>query len=200
MKQRSVNLPSIEVRGNEGPVYLHCHDVVSSVLMALAAHTAADPEAIVSELQDINAVALVEARDIYVEGPSAAERVENLLLRLGSPVLEMNAGTAIQYAKRLEDAADAVSPEADRDLRHQFKLRAARQLLDVEASKVKPDAASIAQRQAMAADQMAGAAMVMRLGEAKPAFVQPPHERTENNQIPSAQDVADALINGEERS
>lgn len=172
MKPRNVNLPTIEVRGNEGPVYMHCHDVVSSVLMALAAHAAVDPEAVMSELQDISVVAACEGRDIYVEGPSADQRVENLLMRLGVPTLEMSAGVALQYAKRLEEAADAVSPEADRNLRQQFKLREAQKLL----------AESVGQGE----QREAGTAMVMRLGEAKPAFVQPPHERTENNQLPPA--------------
>lgn len=186
--KRNVNLPAIEVRGNEGPVYMNCEGVVASVLRALAAHVAANPDNLVAELQDINAVAAVEARDIYVEGPSADQRIEDLMLRLGTPTLELTAGLAIQYAQRLEEAADSVSIGADRDLRHQFKLREAQKMLSAAGFDV------------VDRPKDAGTAVVMRLGEARPAFVQPSHERTENNQIPSAQDVTDALINGEERS
>jgi hypothetical protein len=218
-----VGLPTISVQGNEPPIYLDHGGIVSSVLLTLATAATRNPEWVLGMLRDLDAVAVVEARGMSVTDRGSEDIIRAIYEVIGTPVVEMNAGQALQYAKRLEDAADSVSTEIDRSLRHQFKLREAQKLLTESAEPLKFDAASIAERQAVASGQMPGAAMVMRLGTSKPAFGQespevaaknnraqdaydslyngtPPHERTENNQIPSAQDVADALVNGEERN
>ena len=130
-QHRSVQIPEITVQGNEAPIYMDCTDVVSSIIMALA-HVAnrGDSAWLTDQLVDIHVLGQLELRGLSAQDTSAAAKIGELFEQIGTPVLELSAGTAIQYAKRLEDAADSVSSDIDKDTRYQFKLREARKLVD----------------------------------------------------------------------
>lgn len=133
-KHRSVQMPDISVQGNEAPIYMDCTAVVSSVLASLSnlVHRG-DGAWLLDQLEDIHALLGLEARGMTAADVSADAKISELLEQTGTPVLEMSAGTAIQYAKRLEDAADSVSSAIDKDTRYQFKLREARKMVEAAA-------------------------------------------------------------------
>lgn len=133
-QHRSVQMPEVMVQGNEAPIYLDCTAVVSSVIMAMA-HVAnrGDAAWLTDQLVDIYVLGQLEGRGLSAQDTSSAAKIGELFEQIGTPVLELSAGTAIQYAKRLEDAADAISNDVDRDTRYQFKLREARKLVEAAA-------------------------------------------------------------------
>lgn len=167
---RTASLPGIMVQGNEGPVYLDCESVVSSVMLALAHATTHNPEWVLDILRDMDAVAMVEARGMSVSDRGTEDILRDLYNAIGTPVLEMSAGKAITYAKRLNDAADAVSNEIDRDTRRQFRLREAQQLVSEAAAQN-----TAAQAVERTVGQETGSHNVQtlasaKLGEPRPAF------------------------------
>lgn len=130
-QHRSVQIPEITVQGNEAPIYMDCTDVVSSIIMALA-HVAnrGDAAWLADQLVDIHVLGQLEGRGLSAQDTSAAAKIQELFEQIGTPILELSAGTAIQYAKRLEDAATSVSNEIDRQTRYEFKLREARKMVE----------------------------------------------------------------------
>lgn len=158
-RHRTVQIPQVMVQGNEAPIYLDCTDVVSSVIMAMA-HVVnrGDGTWLLDQLADIHVLGALEGRGLSATDTSADGKIGELLEQVGTPVLELSAGTAIQYAKRLEEAADAVSNDIDRQTRYEFRLREARKL--VEAQGV------IDRRQSLAAPApLDGAASIKHLSE-----------------------------------
>lgn len=130
---RSVGLPSINVQGNEPPIYVDHDDIVSSVLLTLATAATRNPEWVLDMLRDLDAVAVVEARGMSVMDRGSSDIIRAIYEVIGTPVVEMGAGQALQYAKRLEDAADSVSNETDRQARAAFRLREAQKLVSAAA-------------------------------------------------------------------
>lgn len=133
-QHRSVQMPEVMVQGNEAPIYLDCTAVVSSVIMAMA-HVANRGDAgwLTDQLVDIYVLGQLEGRGISAQDTSAADKIGELFEQIGTPILELNASTAIRHAKRLEDAADSISSDIDKDTRYQFKLREARKLVEAAA-------------------------------------------------------------------
>lgn len=130
---RSVGLPAINVQGNEPPIYVDHDDIVSSVLLTLATAASRNPEWVMDMLRDLDAVAVVEARGMSVMDRGSSDIIRAIYEVTGTPVVEMSAGQALQYAKRLEDAADSVSTEIDRQTRAAFRLREAQKLVSAAA-------------------------------------------------------------------
>lgn len=130
---RTVGLPTITVQGNEPPIYLDHDGIVSSVLLTLATAATRNPEWVIDMLRDLDAVAVVEARGMSVMDRGSEDIIRSIYEVIGTPVVEMGAGQALQYAKRLEDAADSVSSEIDRQTRAAFRLREAQKLVSAAA-------------------------------------------------------------------
>src|SRR5690606_12296470 len=119
---RTVGLPTISVQGNEPPIYLDHNNIVSSVLLTLATAATRNPEWVLDMLRDLDAVAAVEARGMSVTDRGSEDIIRDIYEVIGTPVVEVGVGQALQYAKHLEDVVDLVSNEIDCYARATFRL------------------------------------------------------------------------------
>jgi hypothetical protein len=125
----TVGLPTISVQGNEPPIYLDHDGIVSSVLLTLATAATRNPEWVLDMLRDLDAVAAVEARGMSVTDRGSEDIIRDIYEVIGTPVVEVGVGQALQYAKHLEDVVDLVSNEIDCYARATFRLLKAQKLV-----------------------------------------------------------------------
>jgi hypothetical protein len=128
-----VGLPNISIQGQEPPIRLDHNAIVASIMIGLADLATRNPEWLIEQLKDLDAITVIEARGMHVSDKSADDVIRAVYEIIGHPVVEVDAGTAIQWAKRLVEAADYISAPGDRAARAAFRLREAQALVSAAA-------------------------------------------------------------------
>lgn len=170
---RSAGLPGISVQGKEGPIYLNCESVVSSIMLALSHATSHNPEWVMETLRDLDAVAVVEGRGMSVSDKGTEDILRDLYNAIGTPMLEISGGTAITYAKRLTEAADFTANEIELDARQECRLRDAQQLVTAAAEQNTAAQAAVERAASQGDAQSVRTLSGGTFGEPHPAFSNP---------------------------